>query len=42
VRQYAAEIWRIQPVKTDLSLVSIGVDRVSPESGITGRPSRAP
>jgi glycogen phosphorylase len=36
IRQYAREIWNIEPVKTDLSRVSVG-DRTQPESGILGR-----
>ncbi len=40
VSQYARDIWGIVPVKTDLSLVSVGVERVVPESGITARAAR--
>jgi starch phosphorylase len=37
IRQYAREIWHIQPVKTDLSSVSLGAERLQPESSIHGR-----
>jgi starch phosphorylase len=37
IRQYAREIWHIEPVKTDLSSVSVGVERLQPESSIHGR-----
>jgi starch phosphorylase len=37
IRQYAREIWHIEPVKTDLSSVSVGAERLQPESSIHGR-----
>jgi glycogen phosphorylase len=38
IRQYASEIWDIEPIKTDLSSVSVGVaERSHPESVILGR-----
>jgi starch phosphorylase len=40
IRQYASEIWGISPVKTDLSCVSMGVERTLPESGIHARAVR--
>jgi starch phosphorylase len=36
IRQYAREIWNIEPMKTDLSRVSVG-DRTQRESGILAR-----
>jgi glycogen phosphorylase len=40
VRQYAQEIWGIQPVKTDLSVVPLALERVPPESTIIARSMR--
>ena len=37
IRQYAQEIWGIGPVKTDLSCVSLGLERRQPESTILSR-----
>jgi starch phosphorylase len=37
IRQYAREIWNIEPVKTDLTSVSVATERVQPESGTLGR-----
>ncbi len=37
VRQYAQEIWEIAPAKTDLSVVSLGVERTLPESSVMAR-----
>jgi starch phosphorylase len=37
IRQYAKEIWSIDPVKTDLQSVSFGAERTLPESGIHSR-----
>jgi starch phosphorylase len=37
IRQYAQEIWGIQPVKTDLSCVSLGLERRQPDSTIHSR-----
>jgi starch phosphorylase len=34
IRQYAREIWNVEPVKTDLSSVTLNVDRIQPESTI--------
>jgi starch phosphorylase len=36
IRQYAREIWNIEPVKTDLSSVTV-IERTQPESSIVGR-----
>jgi len=37
IRQYATEIWGIQPVKTDLSCVSLGMEKRQPDSGVHSR-----
>jgi starch phosphorylase len=37
IRQYAREIWSIEPIKTDLSSVAVASERVQPESGILNR-----
>ena len=34
IRQYAQEIWEIEPIKTDLSCVSVGMERTQLESTI--------
>jgi starch phosphorylase len=38
IRQYAREIWGIEPIKTELSSVSVGVERSWPESVTLERP----
>jgi starch phosphorylase len=38
IRQYAREIWGIEPIKTDLSCVSVGMERTQPESTILKGP----